>query len=119
MDIESIKKAQSHKIAHPIFTGPDVEMQFLAPKSKQLVVNNVHFSKGVRCKWHKHDQEQIIIVTGGKGIVALENEERIVEEGDVIFIPTGVKHWHGAGDESDFWQLYVTVSGELVTVLED
>jgi len=57
MDIESIKKAQSHKIAHPIFTGPDVEMQFLAPKSKQLVVNNVHFSKGVRCKWHKHDQE--------------------------------------------------------------
>ena len=37
MDLESLKKAQKHKIAHPIFTGPDVEMQFLAPKSEQLV----------------------------------------------------------------------------------
>ena len=119
MNIESTKQAQRHKISHPIFTGPDVEMQFLVPKSEQLVINNVHFSKGVRCKWHIHDQEQIIIVTGGKGVVALEDEEQVVEEGDVIHIPTGVKHWHGAGADENFSQIYVTVKGEKVTVLED
>ncbi len=119
MNLESMKQAQWYKIAHEIFTGPDVEMQFLAPKSEQLVVNNVHFSKGVRCKWHVHDAEQIIVVTGGKGVVALEDEERVVEEGDVIHIPTGVKHWHGAGDDSDFWQMYITIKGEQVTVLDD
>ena len=119
MNVESMKQTQWNKIAHNIFTGPDVEMQLLAPKSEQLVVNNVHFSKGVRCKWHRHDQEQIIVVTGGKGVVALENEERVVQEGDVIFIPPFVKHWHGAGADSDFWQIYITIKGEQVTVLED
>ena len=39
MNIESMKQTQWHKIAHNIFTGPDVEMQLLAPKSEQLVVS--------------------------------------------------------------------------------
>ena len=119
MNIENTKQAKRHKIEHPIFTGPDVEVQVLIPKSEQLVINNVHFKKGNRCKWHTHDQEQIIIVAGGTGIVALEDEERMVGEGDVIHVPKNVKHWHGAGDDADFSQIYVTVKGEQVTVLED
>ncbi|MBT4090262.1 MAG: cupin domain-containing protein [Deltaproteobacteria bacterium] len=124
MNLVNIKQAQRHKISHPIFRGPEVEMkvevemQELAGASEQLVVNNVHFSKGVRCKWHAHDQEQIIMVSGGKGVVALEDEEKIVTEGDVIVIPKGAKHWHGS-DDSEFSQIYITVKGEKVTVLED
>jgi quercetin dioxygenase-like cupin family protein len=119
MNLVDINKSARHNIAHPIFTGPDVEIQFLAPASQQLTVNNVHFSKGVRCKWHIHDQDQILIVTGGKGIVALENEEKAVKEGDVIVIPSGTKHWHGAGRDSEFSHIYITVKGEQVTILDD
>jgi len=78
-----------------------------------------NFGKGVRNKFHAHDSEQILIVTGGRGIVATEREERVVTEGEVIHIPAGEKHWHGATNDSGFSHIYVTRVGSQVTQLED
>ena len=96
--MEIISTNQVDKIAFedPVFTGPEVTMQKLLPESDQLDVNIINFGKGVRNKMHYHSTEQILIVTGGTGIVATETEERIVTVGDIIRIPAGEKHWHGA-----------------------
>jgi quercetin dioxygenase-like cupin family protein len=104
---------------NPIFTGSDVTLQVLLPESKEFKVNVVNFGKGVRNKFHVHDSEQVLIVTAGRGIVATETEQEVITVGDVVLIPAGEKHWHGASEESEFSHIYVTGSESQVTLLEE
>jgi quercetin dioxygenase-like cupin family protein len=119
MKIVSIDKVRKEPFPHPIFTGPEVTRQLLVPDSKELSVNVVNFGAGVRNKFHSHDSEQILIVIAGEGIVATEDGERVVTRGDVVFIPPGEKHWHGATRDSDFSHIYVSRLGSALTRLEE
>ena len=56
----------------------------------------VNFSPGATTGWHAHSCDQILVVTGGLGIVATEHEEREITVGDVVHIKAGERHWHGA-----------------------
>ena len=103
----------------PLFTGPDVTAQPLVPDSKDYRVNIVNFGRGVRNKFHTHDCDQVLIVTAGTGIVATEEEERVVTVGDVILFPAGEKHWHGATKDSEFSHIFVSRAGSKTTQLED
>jgi len=105
--------------ATPLFTGI-VTMQTLVDQglSQRFLIRQVHFPKGVRNKFHRHTTEQVLIVTSGKGVVATETEERIVVPGDVIFIPAGEKHWHGATARSSFSHLYVMGPDSETTQME-
>jgi quercetin dioxygenase-like cupin family protein len=87
----------------PIFTGP-VTMQTIigGDLSKRFLIRNVNFGRGIRNKLHSHNIEQVLIVTEGKGIVATDKEEISVVLGDIIFVPVGEKHWHGATNGSTF-----------------
>ena len=58
-------------------------------------------------------------MTEGKGIVATEKEEISVVPGDVIFIPPGEKHWHGAVKGATFSHLYVMSASSKTTQIED
>ena len=102
-----------------IMTGPGVTIQRLATDSKDFLMNLVNFSKGVRNKFHTHTFDQVLIVTAGEGIVTTEEGERVVTEGDVILIPAGEKHWHGAIKDSEFSHITVQRKGETTTQLED
>lgn len=119
MKIVKISEVYKESYTRPLFTGSDVTRQVLVPDSKEFNVNIVNFGKGVRNKFHAHDSEQVLIVIAGRGIVATDKEERLVTEGDVIHIPAGEKHWHGATEDSEFSHIYVTRVGSQVTQLED
>jgi quercetin dioxygenase-like cupin family protein len=120
MKIVKISEVSKEPVVRPLFTGRDVTRQVLVPDSKEFNVNIVNFGKGVRNKFHAHDGEQILIVTAGKGIVATDNEQRVVTEGDVILFPAGEKHWHGATEDSEFSHIFVTRGGiGPTTQLED
>ncbi len=93
--------------------------QILLPDSKEYNLNVVNFGKRVRNKFHAHDSEQILIVTSGKGIIATEKEEKMITEGDVVIIPAGEKHWHGATEDSEFAHIYVSRLGTQLTQLEE
>ena len=71
----------------------------------------VAFDAGSRNKFHKHSGDQILIVTEGTGTVANDNESLTVTEGDVILIPAGENHWHGAPDATSMAHITVTVKG--------
>jgi len=105
----------------PLFTGGEVTRQTLvsAEMGRYLNMAIVNFSKGARSKFHTHTSDQALIVTAGKGIVATEQEERIVSLGDIVFIPAGEKHWHGATKDSDFSHIYVLSTGSETKQLED
>lgn len=119
MKVVQISKVPKEPFISDLFTGTDVTKQALIPDSNEYEVNNVNFGRGLRLKFHAHDTEQILIVTAGTGVVATEQEERVVIVGDIIFIPTGEKHWHGATSDSEFSHIFIYRKGSEYTQLED
>ncbi|MGH2459882.1 MAG: cupin domain-containing protein [Chloroflexota bacterium] len=65
--------------------------------SSQVRVGVVTFKEGAVNKLHRHTFDQVLVITEGEGIVQTEGQpERRVAVGDVIFVPAGERHWHGA-----------------------
>ncbi|HET6898214.1 MAG TPA: carboxymuconolactone decarboxylase family protein, partial [Vicinamibacteria bacterium] len=57
----------------------------------------VTFEAGARTAWHTHPLGQTLIVTSGVGRVQRwEDPIDEIRAGDVVWIPAGQKHWHGA-----------------------
>jgi len=80
-------------------------------------IGNVTFEPGCRNNWHIHKADQgggqILLCTGGRGwYQEWGKDARELHEGDVVVIPAGVKHWHGAAKDSWFVHLAVEVPGE-------
>jgi len=96
-----------------LMTGTQVWRQsILDPDdSKNFNFAIVAFDAGSRNKFHKHSGDQILIITEGTGIVASDNEKLTVKEGDVVLIPAGENHWHGAPDSTSMAHITVTVKG--------
>ncbi|MFR6257562.1 MAG: cupin domain-containing protein [Anaerovoracaceae bacterium] len=85
--------------------------------TEQVVIGNVTFEPGCRNNWHIHHSDsgggQILLVTGGKGFYQEWGQEaKVLKPGDVVHIPAGIKHWHGASADSWFQHLAVEVPGE-------
>ena len=119
MRILKIKEIPKEPLVNPLFTGSDVTRQSIVSDSKDLSVGIVNFGKGVRNKFHRHDGDQVLIISAGKGIVATETEERIVTVGEIVVFPAGEKHWHGAIRDSEFSHIVITRVGVKLTQLED
>ena len=89
-------------------------------------VVNVTFEPGCRNNWHIHHKgAQILLVTDGKGWYQAWGEEPIeLKPGDVVNIPSEVKHWHGAAKDSWFTHIAIEVpcadsSNEWLEAVED
>jgi quercetin dioxygenase-like cupin family protein len=120
MKILTMERVNKGPVANrSLFTGPEVTMQVLLPESREFNVNVVHFGRDVRNKWHTHDSEQILVVTSGKGYIATETEKKVIQPGDVVIIPTGEKHWHGATESSEFSNIYLSKKDSRLTQVED
>jgi quercetin dioxygenase-like cupin family protein len=119
MQVIKMKAVAKEKFESPLFTGLEVSRQVLLPDSKEFNVNIVNFGKGVRNKFHAHNSEQVLIVTSGNGYIATESERIEIAAGDVVLIPAGEKHWHGAAEGSEFSHIYVSRLGSELTQLED
>lgn len=84
---------------------------------EQVVIGNVTFEPGCRNNWHIHHATQgggqILLVTAGYGYYQQWGEPaQPLGPGDVVNIPAGVKHWHGAAADSWFQHLAIEVPAE-------
>ena len=87
----------------PVFIGKVTRQALIdANLSKNFNAAIVHFTAGAKSMLNTHTNDQILIVTDGKGIIATEQQEFTVGTGDVIFIPAGEKHWHRGAKDSSF-----------------
>ena len=80
------------------FTG-NVRVDSMLPNNHEshLSLATVTFEPGAKTAWHTHDWGQMLVITYGVSEVQEEGKEVIqVKEGDVVWFPAGVKHWHGA-----------------------
>ncbi len=80
------------------FTGTvRVQPLFDTTATTRAYSSSVSFEPAARTAWHAHPRGQVLIVTAGTGHVqrwgAAVDE---IQTGDVVWIPPGVKHWHGA-----------------------
>ena len=75
---------------------------------------NVTFEPKCRNNWHIHNGGgQILLATSGRGwYQEWGKPARELKPGDVVNIPAGVKHWHGAAKDSWFTHIAVAVPAE-------
>lgn len=101
------------KLISDNFNGT-VWLNMLTPGDSGCPIGNVTFEPGCRNNWHKHRGGQILLVTGGRGYYQAWGEAaRELHPGDVVHIPAGVKHWHGAAPDCWFAHLAIEVHPEL------
>ncbi len=102
MIIRRAGSVPSVKVVSDYFTGTvrqDPLNDMDAPGRVKIV--SVTFEPGARTAWHTHPLGQTLIITAGMGLVQKEGgpiEE--IRPGDVVSIPAGEKHWHGAGPQT-------------------
>lgn len=108
----------------PVGEPNDAYAQYFSGKSwlapltaEQVPTANVTFEPGCRNNWHVHNADkgggQMLICVGGRGYYQEWGQPaQEMLPGDVVSIPTGVKHWHGAAPDSWFAHLAFTVPGE-------
>ncbi len=95
-----------------------IGQSYLVPLSTtQVGIYNVSFEPGCRNNWHIHHAAkgggQILICIAGNGwYQEWGKEARLLQPGDVVNIPVGVKHWHGATKDGWFAHLAIEVPGE-------
>ena len=72
--------------------GPD--------ESGEVELLAVYFEPGARTRPHIHERDQVLHFVEGRGIVATADEKRHVAAGDVVTVPAGTWHWHGAARDA-------------------
>ena len=98
MDIKRSGSQPSGKGPAEYFTGTvRIDPMAQAPAPARVLAVSVTFEPGARTAWHTHPLGQTLIVTAGCGLAQCWGgpiEE--IRPGDVVWIPPGEKHWHGA-----------------------
>lgn len=76
------------------------EMLFTPTGPDRVSAGSVSFAPGARTAWHNHPLGQTLVVTAGEGrIQRWGGPIETIRPGDVVHIPPGVKHWHGAAPD--------------------
>lgn len=112
---------------HPAGRSPDRAAIFLGSVRTQPVVGEtdserhrvteVTFEAGARTRLHRHETDQVLIITAGRGVVGTPADRFDVEPGDVVLIPAGEPHHHGAAEDHDMTHLSILGPGQM-TIIE-
>ena len=98
MEIRRCGSRPSGKGPAEYFTGTvRIDPLFEAATPPGVSGGSVTFEPGARTAWHTHPLGQTLIVTSGAGRVQRwGGPVDEIRPGDVVWIPPGEKHWHGA-----------------------
>lgn len=104
------------------FTGRvRIDGLFQAEDPARVGGATVTFEPGARTAWHTHPLGQTLIVTQGRGWVQeLGKAIQEINPGDIVWIPEGVKHWHGATSETAMTHIAIaeSLNGSVVEWME-
>lgn len=99
-----------NKVPPAYFTGNAyLTMLLQNDKNNEFSIGNVTFEPGARTNWHTHPKGQVLIVIEGEGFYQEKGKPaQRIKKGDVINIPDGVEHWHGATATTGMVHLAIT-----------
>jgi 4-carboxymuconolactone decarboxylase len=102
-------RAASPAPAENFTGGVRVEALFEALDPSHASGASVTFEPGARTTWHSHPRGQVLIVTAGTGRVQRWGDPiDEIRQGDVVRIPAGEKHWHGAAPQASMTHIAIT-----------
>ena len=116
MEIKRIGSQPSSKGPADWFTGTvRIDPLFQPNAPARTSGASVTFEPATRTAWHIHPLGQTLIVTAGCGWAQREGGP-----GDVISIPPGEKHWHGATPTTAMTHIAIqeAVDGKVVDWME-
>ncbi|MDD2358661.1 MAG: cupin domain-containing protein [Thiovulaceae bacterium] len=98
------------------FIGNSFLNFLVKPGEIPIFMANVTFEPGCRNNWHIHHAAsgggQVLICTAGEGWYQKDGETPLsLSEGSIVYIPSGVKHWHGAKNDSWFSHIAIQIPG--------
>ncbi|PHN26498.1 hypothetical protein ALP94_03766 [Pseudomonas savastanoi pv. glycinea] len=104
------------------FTGAvRIDAPFKGSEPARVSGATVTFEPGARSAWHTHPLGQTLIVTAGTGLVQESGKAiQIIKAGDTVWIPPGVKHWHGAAANTGMTHVAIAeaLDGKVVNWME-
>jgi 4-carboxymuconolactone decarboxylase len=110
---------QSFKGPEAYFTG-DVQVDMLFPGNDTAHYSGAYvtFAPGARTAWHMHPAGQHMIVTKGTALTGTR-DGKIIEfkEGETVWCPPNVDHWHGATPDAPMTHLVITGSRDGKNVI--
>jgi quercetin dioxygenase-like cupin family protein len=99
-----------------------IDAPFQGSSPARVSGGTVTFVPGARSDWHTHPLGQALIVTAGVGLVQQwGSPTQDMKSGDVVWIPPGVKHWHGASPATGMTHIAVNeiLDGKAVDWMEN
>lgn len=122
IEINRVGSQPSHVGSDQYFTGKvRVDSPFQGSAPARIGGATVTFEPGARTAWHTHPLGQTLIVTTGVGLVQQWGKPvQQIRPGDVVWIPPGAKHWHGATAETAMSHIAIAEAqdGKVVDWLE-
>ncbi len=122
MDIRRVGSQPSGKGPAEWFTGAvRVDPLFAVHDPARASGASVTFEPGARTAWHTHPLGQTLIVTAGSGRVQRwGGPVKKIRPGDVVWIPPGEKHWHGAAPATAMMHIAIqeALDGKAVDWME-
>jgi len=110
---------QMFKGPEAYFTG-EVQVDMLFPGNDTAHYSGAYvtFQPGARTAWHLHPAGQHMIVTNGVALTGTRDGKIIeFEEGETVWCPPDIDHWHGATPEAPMTHLVITGSKDDVNVI--
>lgn len=117
MKVTHIDAARAEEQHASAFVGRVLAQPLVADEAQVLRLGAITFEDGARTRPHRHDYDQVLVITAGAGILATQRDEHAVGPGDVVFVPAGELHWHGAQPGASMTHVSINLVG--TTVFED
>lgn len=122
MDIFAAGSRPTQRAPEDYFTGTVWQDPIVAaPAPARLAATRVAFEPGARTAWHTHPLGQTLYVVTGVGRIQTEGGPvREIRAGDVVWIPPGEKHWHGASPTNGMTHIAMqeALDGSFATWME-
>ncbi len=111
------KKSSTEWFTGTVWQDPIIE----APEPARVRALKVSFELGARTAWHTHPLGQTLHIISGTGLVGLRNEQpKIINVGDTVWIPPDEEHWHGATPTNSMSHIAIqeAMNGKVANWLE-
>lgn len=122
MDIHRAGSRPTRRAPKESFVGTVWQDPIIAtPAPAHLASTRVSFEPGARTNWHTHPLGQTLYVISGVGLVQTKGGPlQEIRPGDVVWIPPGEKHWHGASPSNGMTHIAMqeALDGSHVTWME-
>lgn len=123
MEINLAGSRPTRRAPKEYFTGTVWQDPIVATavEPARVLSASVSFEPGARTAWHTHPLGQTLYVIAGVGRVQTKGGPvREIRPGDVVWIPPGEKHWHGASPANGMTHIamHESLNGSHVTWME-